>query len=533
MKKKERWLICTLLVMLIASLAATNAVGQQKKKETAGVPVPPAGDLTKFFKGKEINIGVLAAGERGAISGALYYWRDEWEKQTGAKLNIIEVPIAQIREKIMTDLYTGAGGFDGFDGPVWLMGDLIKGDFIYDIEDIYKDPRFPRWKKEDVVEPMKFIHEWAGKWYFPSNDYDNHTMNYRKDILTNPKWRAAFKKEKGYDYSVPPRTWEEVADIAEFFNGKDWDNDGKPDHGMTQSWKKGEQAMWHFFSLAGAYVVLPGKDAKPTKYRNVFWFDPDTMKPLINTPGFVRAMEMAVRLYKAGSPAQAGWGLGEMWNDWLIGDAIFNYGYQDLGALAQDPARSQVQGKLGCSILPGTMEVWDLENNKWLKLKEPNFVVNTIGPSWSIFIFKQSKNPALVYHLGAFHAQKDINFWNITHGFTGINMGLKFQFFKEHGGTATLDDWVDSGWDPNDAKEYEKASYENYFMGKVTLPYLRIPGTFLYADALDLHLQEAITGQVSPKEACDRTYADWEKITNQLGRDSQLSYYQFSIGYKE
>ncbi|MBW2121074.1 MAG: hypothetical protein JRH07_04420, partial [Deltaproteobacteria bacterium] len=94
------------------------------------------------FEGVTINIGVLAAGQRGAISGALYQWRPQWEEMTGAKLNIIEVPIAQIREKIMTDLYTGAGGFDGFDGPVWLMGDLVKGDFLVPIEKWMNDPRF-------------------------------------------------------------------------------------------------------------------------------------------------------------------------------------------------------------------------------------------------------------------------------------------------------------------------------------------------------------------------------------------------------
>lgn len=431
----------------------------------------------------------------------------------------------------MTDLYTGAGGFDGFDGPVWLMGDMIKGDFIYDIEDIYKDPRFPKWEKNSVVEPMRFLLQWEGKWYLAPNDFDNHTLNYRKDILMDPKWKSAFKQEKGYDYHVPPRTWEELADIAEFFNGKDWDNDGKPDHGITQSWKKGEQAMWHFVSLAAPYVVLPGNNGRPDRSHNIYWFDPETMEPLINTPGFVRALKMAVRLYHAGSPAQAGWGLGEMWNDFLVGDAIFNFGYQDLGALVQDPERSKVKGTLGCSVLPGTMEVWDLANKKWIKMKEPNIVVNTTGPSWSIFIFKQSKNPALVYHLAAFHAQKEISFWNITHGFTGINMGRYFEFFKEHGGTATIDDWVKSGWDPNDAEEYEKASYENYFMGKVSLPYLRIPGAKLYAEALDNHLSEAITGQLSPQEALDRTYEDWEKITNQLGRESQLQYYQYSINY--
>jgi multiple sugar transport system substrate-binding protein len=488
----------------------------------------------KPYEGVTINIGVLGAGQKGAISGGLYQWRSEWEELTGAKLNIIEVPIAQIREKIITDLYTGAGGFDGFDGPVWLMGDLVKGDFLIPIDDYMKDPKFPQWNPEDVVEPQRPIHYWKGVRYLASNDYDCHTLIYRKDILTDPKWQSAFKEQNGFDYNVPPRTWEELADIAEFFNGKDWNGDGKPDHGISQSWKKGEQAMWHFFSLASAYMIVPGaKEGQVTGASNSYWFDPDNMRPLINEPGYIRAMEMAVRLYKAGSPAQAGWGLGEMWGDFLAGNSIFNYGYGDHGALVQDEERSKVKGKIGCSILPGTKEVWNAETKKWVKLQEPNFVVNTIGPSWSIFIFKQSKHPEVVYHLAAFHAQSKIHFWNVTHGFTGINVGTYTEFFKEHGGQATIDAWVESGWDRNDALEYEKAFYENYFMGKVWLPNLRIPGTFQYVDALDEHLQAAITGQVSPKDAVARCAQDWEDITMQLGKKQQLQYFQEDVGYSK
>jgi multiple sugar transport system substrate-binding protein len=127
-----------------------------------------------------------------------------------------------------------------------------------------------------------------------------------------------------------------------------------------------------------------------------------------------------------------------------------------------------------------------------------------------------------------------VHFWNVTHGYTGINVGTYTEFLKthkEHPGQATIEDWVKSGWDKGDAEEYENAFYENYFLGKVWLPNLRIPGTFQYVDALDEHLQEAITGQASPKEALERTAADWNDITEQLGREEQLKYFQADVGF--
>ncbi len=59
-------------------------------------------------------------------------------------------------------------------------------------------------------------------------------------------------------------------------------------------------------------MPAPGDDpAKITRYHNVFWFDPETMEPLINTPGHVKALEMLTELTKAGPSAMVGWELGK------------------------------------------------------------------------------------------------------------------------------------------------------------------------------------------------------------------------------
>ncbi|GFP25516.1 multiple sugar transport system substrate-binding protein, partial [Candidatus Hakubella thermalkaliphila] len=54
---------------------------------------------------------------------------------------------------------------------------------------------------------------------------------------------------------------------------------------------------------------------------------------------------------------------------------------------------------------------------------------------------------------------------------------------------------------------------------------MRIPGTPEYWEIWDIHLSEAITGQISPQEALDRTAKAWEAITDRLGRESQLKIY--------
>ena len=69
------------------------------------------------------------------------------------------------------------------------------------------------------------------------------------------------------------------------------------------------------------------------------------MKPLINSPGHVKALEFLQELHKTGPAAQVGWSLGEAWDYFLRGKAVFVFTWGDVGALCQDEARSKIQGK--------------------------------------------------------------------------------------------------------------------------------------------------------------------------------------------
>ena len=48
------------------------------------------------------------------LRGCFYYWKDEWEQRTGAKLNIIGIPANERYQKLIIDLQTGTGQYDGW-----------------------------------------------------------------------------------------------------------------------------------------------------------------------------------------------------------------------------------------------------------------------------------------------------------------------------------------------------------------------------------------------------------------------------------
>ena len=169
---------------------------------------------------------------------------------------------------------------------------------------------------------LKTLHQWEGTSYGILNDGDGQVLYYRNDVLADPQHQAAFKTEYGYDLPSPPQTWQQLLDVAKYFNGKNWDaTDADPDSGAVLHLKVGEQGHYHFQSLSASFVINPGD--KVTRTKNVYWFDPEDMKPLINSPGHVKALEFLQELHKTGPSAQVGWSLGEAWDYFLRGKAVF------------------------------------------------------------------------------------------------------------------------------------------------------------------------------------------------------------------
>jgi multiple sugar transport system substrate-binding protein len=78
-----------------------------------------------------------------------------------------------------------------------------------------------------------------------------------------------------------------------------------------------------------------------------------------------------------------------------------------------------------------------------------------------------------------------------------------------------------------DADKYLKA-IEDSFPHVVPDPV--IPAANEYQRKLSFEITEALAKRKSPKEALDSAAAEWEKITDQLGRDSQVQLYQAALG---
>ena len=335
---------------------------------------------------------------------------------------------------------------------------------------------------------MKRLYTWQGKLYGVLFDADAQILYYRKDVLGNADYQEKFKSKLGYDLPNPPKTMKEMHDVASFFTGWDWNGDGKDDWGISLHAKANEQGFFHFLTLAAPYVI-----SSNNKY---FYFNPDDMKPLINSEGHLRALEDYVKFLANGPREQIGWTLEQGWRPFLSGHAVMEPTWGDLPTLAQNRAHSSVQGRVGATIIPGVTESFNPLTSQWEK-STLNTVGNTNGGSWHGVISRRSKQKEAAYDFLAFMANKKNAFFNVTNGWTGVQPGMKYEYFAPVG-TGRVEEWENQGWDKDDAIAYLNAYYANLILPSQQI-YLRIPGAAEYWHELDGRISSVCRVQESQK----------------------------------
>ena len=93
-----------------------------------------------------------------------------------------------------------------------------------------------------------------------------------------------------------PKTWQEVQEVTKFLKGKT-DPMGQPAYGYLDAPKPwGGFGFYFLESRATAYAKYPGDPA--------WLFDVDTMKPRVNNPAFVRAIQDVVDALPSEPPNQ-------------------------------------------------------------------------------------------------------------------------------------------------------------------------------------------------------------------------------------
>ena len=195
--------------LAVTALAWSGLAGAQSAAQRA------VDAAKKICAGKTITI-VWEAGLQSL--DPLNFSGPKWEKLTGCKVKVVEVPTAEMFTKIMQEYRAGTGAYDALNViPAW-MPDLAQAGAL-EVLDPYVD-KYGYRNELKAIAPTYRDNQMTvnGKIYAFPDDGDVFVMYYRKDIFAREDLKKAFKAKHGYDLAVP-RNWKQFDEIGAFLTG--------------------------------------------------------------------------------------------------------------------------------------------------------------------------------------------------------------------------------------------------------------------------------------------------------------------------
>lgn len=280
-KKEERvkrsFILATMAMALFLLAGCSNKSGPSSATSSPKATVNEASATSKPT--------LVIAWAQWKPSDYLQTLSADFTQKTGIPVKVEQIPWDQYQQKIQTNVW--AGKSDAFDLIVgdsqWLGRGATEGHYV-DLTD---------WAKTNVpwkdYSPniRKFYCEYNGRiWALPC-EADALGFAYRRDLFENPTEQANFKARYGYTLA-PPKTWQQLRDIAEFFT--------RPDQ--------------HLYGCALFYAGPGSYDGVTMGFMQVLWclggefFDPKTgaVEGAVNSPASVKALDFYTRELKKFTP---------------------------------------------------------------------------------------------------------------------------------------------------------------------------------------------------------------------------------------
>jgi multiple sugar transport system substrate-binding protein len=501
--------ISTILVLTACNSSASPSPSTSTPTAPASAPASnpaPASAAAVDLTGVTVNLLTFNGPQ---VAEPLQRRAPDFEKLTGAKINVVAVGFQELYDKAFLDMSTSTNSFDAFVfNPQWL-GDFVGPGYLEDISARVTGDATMQW---DDIGPFfrDFNATYGGKVYTVPLDGDFHMVYYRSDLIQSP-----------------PKTWDEYLTVAQSFQGKDLNADGKTDYGSCIAKKKGQQSYWWIISLAGGLLQAKGTG-------DGAFFDTTNMNPLWNNDAVKKALETYKKTMEFGPPDEINLGVGDTRGLFTTGRCALSMDWGDIGTLALDPATSTVQDKVGAVITPGWKEVLDRATGKLVPCDAttcPNAVdgVNYApfasfgGWSGAINAAAEARKKDAAFAFLAFMSAPAQSGEDVTLGKTGFNPYRTAHF-------ENLAPWKAVGMSDTAAANYLgaiKASLQNPNM----VLDMRIPKTKEYEqDVLDTAVSQYIAGELTVEETMQQITDGWNQITDQVGRDAQLKAYQDSLG---
>lgn len=425
----------------------------------------------------------------------------------------------ELEDKIMQSVATNTYLADIYQFPSNARADVIGAKALMEVPMEVQDAI--DW--DDILPSIVRTLTWEGTAYALPYDGDIHYYSFRKDLFDNSEIQGRFNEAYGYDLDPlnGAVTWQQWRDIAEFFTGWDWNENGEEDDfGIATMNKRGDTAWWGFNSRATAYAKHPDDHG--------YFLDTQTGEARVNNPGFVRALEEWVSENKAWAPpGGTNFGYGDSINAMVGGRVVQSYSWDEVTNGASNEM-SVVQGKQGFNILPGSNEVYNSKSGEWESFDEPSHAPYHAFGGWVIAVAASVKDDQA--KLGPV--------WEVVTHLTKPESGLYFVTNPtgcspyRYSQMAAVDEFANGplklGMEA--AEDYLAAAQETLDHPNAVTD-LAVPGWVQYRDALELAIAKAMGEEMSAQAALDEAATAFNEISDRMGGlKSQADIYLRTMG---
>jgi multiple sugar transport system substrate-binding protein len=447
---------------------------------TQGDPIAKSAvDAAKQYAGatlRKTNEAGLQALDDKNFTGPL------WEKLTGVKVEVVEKPFPQIYSTVIAEHIAKSGAIDVVDGsPVWIP-DFAERGVVAPVDSYIK--KYKAQATNNDIHPLyRPLQKYKGKQYGFFDDGDIWILYYRKDIFNDAKLKNAYRAKFGKALRVP-RGWDEFSETAQFIT----DQLAPKVYGTSMGRALGNPGNQFYF-----YQQFRANGGQ--------FFNPATMKALINNAIGVKTMNQILAQNKASSPGIEKLDFVSGWVQWLEGKTAMMMAWPPTGRISENYAqadkafaflrKSNIVGKVGYSTVPG-------QNGE-------------MAGAFVASVMATGKQQELAYLFTQWKTSPSISLQRVQLPYTlrdpyRISHYKSRQFWRR--------------WPA--AREYLAKLNEGANYGVLDPVYT---GSQDYANALDRGMT-AIYAGTDVQKGLDTVAKEWDAITKKLGVDKQRASYQ-------
>ena len=176
---------------------------------------------------------------------------------------------------------------------------------------------------------------------------------YRRDAFESVPNREA-ARQVGLSLEQPPATWPQLDALARFFEGRDWNGDRAPGHGVALALGADTEGVGDATLLARAASLGLHRD------HYSFLFDADNMSPRIAGPPFVEALQCLIALKACGPPGMERFDAAAARESFRTGKVVF------LIDRAERAAAWSNGNRVGVAPLPGSDRIFEPIRKEWM-----------------------------------------------------------------------------------------------------------------------------------------------------------------------